>query len=128
MVCIDIVTINDEGNLIDASSLAALAALKNAVFPKLDGENIDYKSKTTKKLPLTNEPISVTVCKIGSNFIVDPLTTEEKIIDARLTIASTDKKLCSLQKGGNVPISIEDIDKMVEIGMKTADDLRKVLE
>jgi exosome complex component RRP42 len=128
MVCIDIVAINDEGNLIDASSLAALAALKNAVFPKIDGENVDYKSKTTKKIPLTNEPISVTVCKIGGNFIVDTLTAEEKIIDARLTIASTDKKLCSLQKGGNVPISIEDIEKMVDIGMKTADEIRKVLE
>src|SRR3989339_2284699 len=37
MVIIDICPINDAGNLFDASSLAALAALENTVFPKFDG-------------------------------------------------------------------------------------------
>src|SRR3989344_3156166 len=33
---IDIITINDDGNLSDAAGLAALAALKSARFPKVD--------------------------------------------------------------------------------------------
>lgn len=127
LVCIDIVTINDEGNLLDAASLGALAALRNAVFPKLDGDIIDYKSKTSKKLPLAREPIGVTVSKIGDCMIVDPLTTEEKVTDARLTVSSFDGKLCALQKGGDVPLTIEEIGKMVDIGLKKAEEIRKVL-
>lgn len=40
---IDIYPINDAGNLIDAASLAAMAALKSAVFPKLEGKGADAK-------------------------------------------------------------------------------------
>src|SRR3990167_81987 len=85
MVIIDICPINDAGNLFDASSLAAIAALKNTKYPTFDGEKIDYKEKTSKKLDLEKTPIAVTVIKIGDKFIVDPDIEEEKAVDARLT-------------------------------------------
>lgn len=125
---IDICTINDEGNLLDASSLAALAALKDARFPTYDGEKVDYKEKTDTKLPLSKEPIAITVIKIGKNFIVDPTTEEEKVIDARLTVSSIkDGTLCALQKGGELPLSTEDIEKMIEIAVDKAKELRGAL-
>jgi len=125
---IDIVSINDSGNLIDASALAALAALKDMRFPKFDGEKIDYKKKTEQKLEITKSPIPSTVIKIGEKFIVDPDSDEEKAIDARLTItAMEDGTLCSLQKGGNYPLTIEDIMKMIDIGMEKSKELRKAL-
>jgi len=128
LILIDICTINDAGNLIDASALAALAALKNTRYPKFDGEKIDYKEKTNKKLAVTKEPIAITVCKIGDNFIVDPTTEEEKVIDTRLTITSEeDETLCALQKGNDQPLTSEDIMKMIDIGMEKAKELRKVL-
>ena len=128
MVIIDICPINDAGNLFDASSLAALAALKNTRYPAFDGEKVDYKNKTDKKLPLEKEPISVTVIKIGNKFIVDPDTEEEKAIDARLTVSSIeDGTLCALQKGGDFPLSVEDIDKMLDIGIEKGKELRKCL-
>src|SRR3989344_9504507 len=65
MLMIDIITINDAGNLFDASALAAVAALKDSKFPKLEEDKVDYKVKTNKAIPLAKEPISVTVCKIG---------------------------------------------------------------
>ena len=50
-IIIDIYPINDDGNLIDASVLASVAALKKAVFPGIDEEgNIDYKNRTSQKL------------------------------------------------------------------------------
>src|SRR3989338_11101219 len=79
MVIIDICPINDAGNLFDASSLAALAALSNTRYPAFDGEKVDYKTKTDKKLELEKAPIAVTVVKIGEKFIVDPDTEEEKV-------------------------------------------------
>ncbi|MBI3026548.1 exosome complex protein Rrp42 [Candidatus Woesearchaeota archaeon] len=128
MVIIDICPINDAGNLLDASSLAALAALKETRYPAFDGEKIDYKTKTDKKLELEKLPIAVTVIKIGENFIVDPDTEEEMSIDARLTVSSIeDGTLCALQKGGDYPLTIEDIDKMLDIGIEKAKELRRCL-
>lgn len=127
-VLIDIYPINDEGNLFDAAGLAAIAALKDAKYPKLEGDKVNYNEKTTKKLPLERLPISCTVIKIGNNLIIDPLIDEEEYIDARLTVGVLeDGTLCSLQKGGDEGLSAEEIDKMVEIAIKKTKELRKAL-
>jgi exosome complex component RRP42 len=129
-VNIDICTINDEGGLQDAACLAALAALKNTKLPKLNEANeVDYDAEKTKEgLPLTREPVEVTVIKVGDQFFVDALTDEEKAIEARLTVAVTEKgTVCALQKGGQTPLSPEEVNKMIEIAQKLAPTLRKAL-
>ena len=129
LLLIDICTLNDAGNLLDASSLAALAALKDTRFPGFDGEKVDYKEKTDKKLPLEKAPIAITVIEVGNKFIVDPDIEEERAIDARLTVSSIeDGTLCALQKGGDYPLTIEDINKMVNIGVEKGKELRKCLK
>ncbi|MBI2541211.1 exosome complex protein Rrp42 [Candidatus Woesearchaeota archaeon] len=128
MVIIDICPINDAGNLFDAASIAALAALKNTRYPGFNGEKVDYKNKTDKKLQLEKLPIAVTVIKIGDKFIVDPDTEEEKVVDARLTVSSMeDGTLCAMQKGGDYPLTVEDISKMIDIGIEKAKELRGYL-
>jgi len=99
-------------------------------MPKLTETNdVDYDAELTKeKLPLSREIVEITVLKAGDDFFVDPLSAEEKAVDARLTVGVTEKgTLCALQKGGETPLSIEDIDKMVEIAQKLAPTLRKAL-
>lgn len=131
MVVIDAYSINDDGNLADALGLGALAALKDTRYPKYDEkeEKIDYSEKTNKKLVLNELPIPVTVLKIKNKFIVDPTVDEEKAMDARLTVASIeDGRICALQKGGNYPLSDEDIEKMIDLGIKKAKELRKLLK
>lgn len=129
MVLIDIYPINDDGNLFDAAALAALAALKDAKFPKLEGKKVNYKEGTNKKLPFEKLPVSCTVIKIGNHFIVDPNYDEDKIVDARLTVGILeDGTVCSLQKGGDIGLSVDDIDKMVEIALKKTKELRKALK
>ncbi len=129
MVVVDICTINDSGNLLDASSLAALAALKSATFPEYKDDKIDYKKKTSKKLDLKDMPLSVTVIKIGDKFLVDPDSEEEKSIDARLTVASlSDGTLCAMQKGGDYPLTAEDIMQMIDIGVEKGRELRKLVK
>jgi len=128
IVMIDICTINDTGNLLDASALATLAALKDAKFPAYDGEVIDYKTKTDKSIPLVKFPIAVTVYRIGDNLIIDPTSEEEKIIDARLTVTTThDGTICALQKGGDYTLTIEEVDKMVDLALAKASELRTLL-
>lgn len=129
MLIIDLVTINHDGNLFDASALAAIAALKNMKFPEYKDGVINNKKKTDKKLELTDIPLSVTVSKIGDKFIVDPDSEEEKAVDARLTVASlSDGTLCALQKGGNYPLTAEDVSKMIEIAIEKGKELRKLVK
>ncbi|MFW6014422.1 MAG: exosome complex protein Rrp42 [Candidatus Nanoarchaeia archaeon] len=128
MVQIDICTINDAGNLLDASALAALAALNNTYFPKYENDEIDYKTKTDKKFELKKFPITVTVSKIGSELVVDPVTEEENYIDARLTVAITgDNTICALQKGEQMELSLGEVDKMLNLASEKASQIRKKL-
>lgn len=127
-VNIDIVTLNDAGNLFDACALAAFAALKDTVFPALKDGAADYQEKTKKKLPLSKDPVSVTVFKFGSALLVDPDADESRVYDARLTVASTaDGELCALQKGGDAPLTVEDIGAMLDLALEKATFLRKKL-
>ena len=127
-VLIDICPINDGGNLIDVSGLAAVAALKNTVLPAYDGKKINYQEKTNKKLPLLRYPLPVTVFKIANNFIVDPTTEEEEIVDARLTVTTIKEGICALQKGGETPLMFDEIKRMIEIGINKGKELRSLLE
>ena len=126
-VAIDIVPVNYDGNLIDIGGFAALAALRNARFPLIkDDDTVDYHTKTDKGLDLRKMPVPVTICKVGDFFIVDPTAEEEKAVDARLTVTVLeDDKICALQKGGDSSLSIDDIDKMVDLAIRVSKDLRK---
>ena len=128
-VAIDVVPLNYDGNLIDMGGFAALAALKNARFPKLNEDGtVDYHTRTDKTLDLQKLPIPITVCKIGDMLLVDPTAEEEKAVDARLTVTVLDdEKICALQKGGNSSLTMTDIEKMVELAMKTAKKIKEKL-
>ena len=128
-VAIDICTVNDAGNLLDASALAAIAALKNAVFPTFENGTVDYSKKTAKKLPLTQTPVEVTVIKVGNTLLIDPIPEEETVLDARLTVAFNDAGIiCAMQKGGNVPLGIEEISAMIDLAQEKAKELRKKIQ
>lgn len=128
-VLIDICTINDNGNLFDASALAAIAALDDARLPKYENEKIDYKEKTNEKLPILLRPVTVTVIKVWNKFLVDPDAEEEKVIDTRLTVTTKeDDVICSLQKGGDIPFTFDEIDEMIGIAIDKSKELRKYLE
>jgi|SRR3989344_191258 len=130
-VVIDVYSINDDGNLADAIGLCALAALKDAKYPKYDEKNnkIDYKERTNKRLNLNELPIPVTIVKLKDKLIVDPNLEEEKYSDSRLTITTVENgRVCALQKGGHEPINSDDVEKMIELSIKKGKELRKILE
>ena len=128
MLIIDICTINDAGNLFDASALATIAALKDMRFPKYEDGKINYKEKTDRKIEMSDTPLAVTVHKVGDAHIVDPVSDEEKASDARISVAAlSDGTLCAMQKGGDVPLKAEEILQMVELGVKKTQELRKLI-
>ena len=127
MVFIDIYALDYDGNLFDASNLAAVCALKNAIVPwKQYGKSrTDDDGNVTEMdnvpMPVTCLPISVTECKIGNDLIVDPNFDEEAISTARLTVTTdNDGNFRAMQKGGKGSITRGDLslclDRAVEIG------------
>ena len=134
-VFVDIYPINDDGNLIDASTLGALIALKNSMLPELDKDGkIDYDKKPTKKLPLHKDivPISISFYKLGDSIILDPTREEEEACETRITygisLMKGDYMIHSCQKNGETPLSKAEIDKMMDAIPKKFDELSEKLK
>lgn len=129
VVFVDIYVLNHDGNLIDASALAAVAALMNTKMPNYevkDGEVVIKQGYTP--LVIRSRPITVTIGKINNKLIVDPWLEEEQVMDARLSMAFNDEgNICAIQKGGSGCFTPQQIlEGMKLIKEKTA-ELRKKL-
>lgn len=128
MVSVDICPVNADGNLFDISALATIAAIKDARFPEIVDGKVDYHKKTGDKLPINTVPISITIYKYGNNLVMDPTEEEIDAADARLTMAFVENdELVAMQKGGEVPFSLEEVDRIIELGRKKAKELRALL-
>ena len=121
-VYIDIYSLNDDGNLIDAAELGAIAALKTARMPKYDEETgkVIYGEFTDKKIPVQKEPpIMITAHKIGNSWLVDPTLEEEDVSEARVTIGATPEGvISSIQKGEAREIDIEEFENIIDLTEK----------
>jgi exosome complex component RRP42 len=129
-VYIDIYSLNDDGNLLDAAGIGALAALKMAKVPKYDEETgkPDYHEHE-KQIPLNNvSPITITVHKIGDKLIVDPTREEEDVSEARITFGISDGVISSIQKGNSMYFTTEEIGNAIDLAEKSWKELFKNLE
>ncbi|HOW36910.1 MAG TPA: exosome complex protein Rrp42 [Candidatus Pacearchaeota archaeon] len=120
-VYIDIYSLNDDGNLMDAAGIGAIAALMNARLPKYDLENDKMISGelSDTHLPLAKElPLSITVYKIGKHLLADPNREEEDVCRSRVTIAGYGDRIFSMQKGGGETFSVEEMKKAIELSIK----------
>jgi exosome complex component RRP42 len=131
MVNIDINILDNFGNLIDASALAASAALKNTVFPQVTKDNkVDaYAEKSKKKLPLTCVPIACTFFKVGGKMLIDANKDEEEASTARLTITTRDDgNVCAIQKGGSEGLTTEEVLWAIDTSIKKGKEIRKLIK
>ncbi len=129
-VFIDIYAINDDGNLLDASAIGAIAALKTARFPVYDEENgaVKYGEFTKTPLPLTDKiPFTMTFHKVDNKFFIDPNREEEDTSEGRLTIAISmpkkDKMINAMQRGNFEPITIEELEETVKKAEEVYDNI-----
>jgi len=128
MVFIDIYPLNDDGNLIDASVLATLAALKDARFPKIEDDQIMFGEFSDKKIELNKTPVTFTFGKINDKILLDLNSKEESVLDARLSISVYDGNIHAMQKGGDKAITLEEIERMVDIAIKKEKELRSMIK
>ena len=142
IVFIDLHILDYDGNLFDAASLAALAALSTAVTPierlRPDLEKLQEKIPSVKKyleehptdysLPLKEPPVSCTSVKFNNVIVIDPCLDEEEIADARLTVATdTNGDIRAMQKGLIGCFTKEEIQKVIKASIDNGREIRKQL-
>ena len=123
IVFIDIHIIDYDGNLFDAASLAALAAILTAKVPAKRFElGEDYP------LPVKDPPISCTSVKFNDVMIMDPSLDEEEIAEARITVA-TDQNghIRAMQKGLKGSYTTDEIKKIIKVSLDNGVEIRKKL-
>ena len=121
-VFVDIIALNDDGNLLDVAGLAAVIALGNARMPVYSEKESKIEHKfTNNPLPLDKEALSfnMTFHKIGDSIIADVSKEEEAVSDYRLSIAVGDNKgeprITAMQKGKAGAISDKDMETILNL-------------
>jgi len=124
MVFIDVHVLDHDGNLIDASSLGAIAALKSARLP-----NARFGLGEDAKLPLNDVPIGVTAVNIGGAIMLDPSLDEESVAPCKLTvITNKEGAISGMQKSGVGTLTPDQINQIVRTAKDKANVLREKLE
>jgi exosome complex component RRP42 len=130
VVFVDVYVLNHDGNLIDASALAAVSALLNTKMPNYEIKDGEVKIKQGyTPLPLKSNPITVTIGKINDKLVVDPCLEEEQVMDARISMAFTDEgNICAIQKGLAGYFTPQQIIEASKLAQEKAVEMRKKLK
>lgn len=111
-VTIEIIVINEDGNLMDACFMAALSALMNTRLPEVNitREKIKINSEKLKYMNVHHIPVCTTFYFI-ENFnqpIIDANAKEEKLSSARLSICmNIFEDLCGMSTLGSLEVDPE---------------------
>jgi len=125
-IYLDIYVLNHAGNYTDTATLAATAALLDAKMPKVEGGKI-IRGEYTGPLNPSALPLSTTMIKVGSSWLVDPSRDEERVTETALTIATTESHVCAIQKGRGA-LSKEELMDSIDIAFKRGEDIRRMLK
>lgn len=123
---IDLYVLDHDGNLIDAAALAAMEALLNTRMPKIENGKI-IRTESTGPLPIATKAVTCTFAKVDENKLLDPNFDEEKGLDGRISIATTEDAVCAVQKAGWGAFTKKDIMELVDISFDKSKELRSLL-
>jgi len=122
IIYIDVHVLNDDGNVIDAACLAAIAALMTTIVPnEQQGIGADVP------LAMKELPVGVTLAKIGSKLMVDPSLDEEAVCETKLTVvSSSDGSIAGMQKMGPVPFTEAEVLEAIDMACEKAAEIREL--
>ncbi|KAL4657410.1 exosome complex component RRP42 [Arapaima gigas] len=134
---VDVLLLQCDGNLLDATSVAIKAALFSTRIPKV---HISEDEEGTKELELSDDPYDcmrlevedvpciVTLCKIGHRHVVDATLQEKACSMASLLISVTRKgTVTCIRKVGGGSLDPESIFEMTETGKRVGKALHAPL-
>lgn len=129
---VDIYILDDGGNLIDASALAAISALANTHLSKVEIDETNDEVTTldeTEPLPRNGSVASMTYAKINDYIVYDPNLIEDRGKTARISFGIADNGLvCSMQKGESGTFVEEEIMEIIEKASVRAQELNTIVE
>ncbi|MEM1541498.1 MAG: exosome complex protein Rrp42 [Ignisphaera sp.] len=134
IIWLDIYILDYDGNLVDASMLASMAALLNTYIPYYEVDEVQGlvkidKSKKHSSMPINKHVVTVTISKIGEALVVDPTAEEESLTTYRLAIAiDEEKNIVGLQKMGLGALSEKELDEAISIALTKSDELFSILK
>ena len=129
-VFVDIIAINDDGNLMDVAGIAALIALGRARMPVYnEEEGRAAHDFTTDSIPLNKDVMSLnmTFHQVGKTIVTDVNKEEEHISKFRVSIAIGDNegkpRITAMQKGKAGTINATAMQSVLESAENTWKDL-----
>lgn len=123
IIFIDIWALDDDGNLMDASALAAISALLNTTVP---AERFEVGDDFP--LPVRNLPIAITSLVYEDKILVDPCRDELSIGKNTITITTDqDDNIVSIQKSGPFLLREDVFDELLDVSIKKAREVRRLL-
>ncbi|MBU0591443.1 exosome complex protein Rrp42 [Candidatus Micrarchaeota archaeon] len=126
-IYLDLYVLNHSGNYTDAATLAGTAALINTKMPRVENVKI-IRGEYEGPLEMTSRPVTTSMIKVDKNYwLVDPMRDEENVAETVLTIGTTEKHVCAMQKGRGSLSKTELLDA-IDIAFKRGNDLRKILK
>ncbi len=129
---VDIYIIDDGGNLIDASALAAMVALANTRLSKIEvdeeTEEIEILDET-ELLPRNGSVTSLTYVKINKFILYDPNLIEDRGKTARFSLAiDNEGNVCSMQKGESGTFTEDEIYEIIDKSSIHVKELFEIIE
>eukprot|EP00735_Rhodelphis_limneticus_P014249 TRINITY_DN8254_c0_g1::TRINITY_DN8254_c0_g1_i1::g.10267::m.10267 TRINITY_DN8254_c0_g1::TRINITY_DN8254_c0_g1_i1::g.10267 ORF type:complete len:281 (+),score=36.90,sp/Q15024/EXOS7_HUMAN/41.96/2e-73,RNase_PH/PF01138.16/1.4e-19,RNase_PH/PF01138.16/4.5e+03,RNase_PH_C/PF03725.10/5.9e-10 TRINITY_DN8254_c0_g1_i1:71-913(+) len=138
LVYVDVVIFSVDGNLMDAVAIGVKAALSDVKVPSVavqmsesgDVElEMDDDPSACTSLSLRTVPLCVTLCQIGSKYVVDCTLDEEACMSAGVSVAvNGDGNICALHKVGAGSLDPAAIPAMTAAARKVGLSLLKNLD
>ncbi|KAK4332687.1 Exosome complex component RRP45 [Rhodotorula toruloides] len=123
---VDVHFLDDEGNLLDCASIAAMTALRHFRKPDVTvvGEEVTVHSMTERvpvPLAIHHSPMCLTFAFFGDDSlaVLDPSHLESQLCTGTLTLAlNSQSEICVLSKQGGAPLGADEVIRAVSIGVE----------
>jgi len=104
ILSIDVVVIDDDGNIFDAALLAVMASLQDLCLPSVElvddtqgGKEVVQIGETcSRKVNLTYIPVPLTMGLFGDHILADPTFEESQVVDGTISIVLDQKGTIAL--------------------------------
>ncbi|XP_071594039.1 exosome complex component RRP43 isoform X1 [Heliangelus exortis] len=130
----DIICLDYDGNILDASAFALLAALKNVQLPSVTINEetglsqVNFKQKNP--LIIRKHPVATSFAIFDDTLlIVDPTAEEEDLATGTVTVVTDDEgKLCSLHKPGGSPLTGAKLQDCITRAITRHKEVKKLID
>lgn len=130
----DVVCLDHDGNLVDSSVMALVAALQHLTLPVVtqdpDTEAISLSEQHTETIPLKEQPLSTTFGIYDSEVqLLDPSSVDESQCCGEVSIAlQQDGSVCCTRKTGGRQVSSNQMEGFIKAAAARLPELHHTLQ